>query len=304
MTVDVEDYFQVSAFAGSVSPRDWASHESRVVANTDRLLAIFDDAGVRATFFVLGWVADQFPALVSRIARAGHEIASHGYDHALVYDMTPEAFRADLRRAADAIERASGVRVRGYRAPSFSVVDRSLWALDVLVSEGYAFDASIYPIQHDRYGISTWPRHVHRVEREHGWLWELPGSTVRHLGLNIPIGGGGYFRMLPYQWTSYGIRRLNDLERQPAVFYIHPWEIDPEQPRIRAGALSTFRHYANLERTESRLRRLLADFQFGTVGELLEETAKALNQTTFYPQAAGNQPDSAGMGARYRRGFG
>src|SRR5688572_21077563 len=174
MTVDVEDYFHVAAFADCVTPHEWTTLQSRVVVNTDRLLALFDEANVRATFFVLGWVAERFPDLVSRIVGAGHEIASHGYDHGLVYDKTPAAFRADLLRAGAAIQRATGVRVTGYRAPSFSVTDRSLWALDVLVSEGYTFDSSIYPIRHDRYGIPTWPRHVHRVRREHGSLWELP----------------------------------------------------------------------------------------------------------------------------------
>ena len=277
MTVDVEDYFHVSAFAHCVSPNDWPVHESRVVRNTDRLLEVFDESGVRATFFVLGWVAEQFPDLVRRIAAAGHEIASHSYDHGLVYDKTPAAFREDLHRARTAIEAATGVRVTGYRAPSYSVTTESLWALDVLVSEGYTYDSSIYPIRHDRYGIPSWPRHVHRVEREHGTLWELPGSTVRHFGVNMPMGGGGYFRLLPYEWTRYGFKRLNERERHPAIFYIHPWEIDPDQPRLQAGTISTFRHYSNLSETEIRLRRLLKDFKFGTVSELLEENGKPAN---------------------------
>jgi polysaccharide deacetylase family protein (PEP-CTERM system associated) len=285
MTVDVEDYFHVSAFAHCVTPNDWTTLQSRVVVNTDRLLALFDETDVRATFFVLGWVAERFPGLVARIAEAGHEIASHGYDHGLVYDKTAAAFLADLRRAGAAIKHATGVRVTGYRAPSFSITDRSLWALDVLVREGYTYDASIYPIRHDRYGIPTWPRHVHRVHREHGSLWEVPGSTVRTFGMNVPMGGGGYFRLLPYEWTRYAIRRLNQ-EGQPATFYIHPWEIDPEQPRLRAGVVSAFRHYSNLAHTERRLRRLLKDFQFGTVGQLLEETGKALDSATFYPRIA------------------
>jgi len=178
MTVDVEDYFHASAFADSVSPADWTTLQSRVVRNTDRLLEIFDHAGVRATFFVLGWVAEQFPDLISRIAQAGHELASHSYDHGLVYHKTPEVFRADLRRAAAAIESAAGVKVEGFRAPTFSITERSLWALDTLISEGYTFDSSIYPIRHDRYGIPAWPRHVHRVGCASGSLWELPGSTI------------------------------------------------------------------------------------------------------------------------------
>lgn len=269
MTVDVEDYFQVSAF-GNIIPYDqWPTFESRVCRNTERLLEIFESAEIRATFFVLGWVAERFPALVRRIHHGGHELASHGYAHGLVYDCTPEAFRDDLRRAKAAIENAAGARVSGYRAPSYSIVDRSLWALDVLVSEGYLYDSSIYPIRHDRYGIPTWPRHIHRVERAGGAIWELPGSTIRRAGINLPIGGGGYFRLLPYRWTSSGIRVLNDVEARPAVFYLHPWEIDPDQPRIDAPLLSGLRHYSNLSQTETRLRRLIKEFRFGTVTDVL-----------------------------------
>jgi len=275
MTVDVEDYFHVSAFAGVVSQSQWLSYESRICRNTERMLDVLDEAGVRATFFVLGWVAEQFPDLVKRIHRAGHELASHSYDHGLVYEKTPEEFRDDLRRAKAAIEDASGVAVVGYRAPSYSVVERSLWALDVLVSEGYSYDSSIYPIRHDRYGIPTWPRHIHRVERAGGSLWELPGSTVRYMGMNLPMGGGGYFRLLPYDWTRMGIRRLNEQEGRPAIFYLHPWELDPDQPRLNAGALSRFRHYTNLDQTEPRLRRLLRDFQFGAISQVLEKGVSA-----------------------------
>ena len=269
MTIDVEDYFHVSAFAGVVSPADWPRFESRVCRNTDRLLDLLGQADVTATFFVLGWVAERFPDLVRRIQAAGHELASHSYDHGLVYDKNPETVAADLRRAKQAIGDATGVAVTGYRAPSYSVVDRSLWALDVLVAEGYAWDSSIYPIRHDRYGIPSWPRHVHHVQRPGGGLWELPGSTVRHFGTNMPMGGGGYFRLLPYGWTSAGIRRLNEREGHPAIFYLHPWEVDPDQPRLNASALSRFRHYRNLAQTESRLQRLLKEFRFGTVAKVL-----------------------------------
>ena len=271
MTIDVEDYFHVAAFADIVSPDQWPSFESRVCQNTDRILEMLGEAEVHATFFVLGWVAERFPDLVKRIHQAGHELASHSYDHALVYDKTPDEFRQDLRRAKTAIEQASGVVVTGYRAPSFSVVERSLWALDVLVDEGYTYDSSIYPIRHDRYGIPSWPRHIQRLERQGGCLWELPGSTVNRLGLNLPMGGGGYFRLLPYWWTRNGIRALNSTEGRPAVFYLHPWEIDPEQPRLKAGPLSCFRHYRNLNQTEARLRRLLKDFRFGTISAVLAQ---------------------------------
>jgi polysaccharide deacetylase family protein (PEP-CTERM system associated) len=269
LTVDVEDYFQVSAFESSVSRARWDTFESRVCSNTERLLQIFDEAGVRATFFVLGWVAERFPDLVRRICSLGHELASHGHDHRLVYAMSPQEFRNDLRRAKAALEAAAGVPILGYRAPSYSITRKSMWALDVLISEGYVYDASIYPVRHDRYGIPDWPRHIHRVARPGGGLWELPGSTVRWGGANLPIGGGGYFRLLPYAWTRRGIRRVNHKERQPAIFYLHPWEIDPDQPRIPSSGLSRLRHYRNLQKTEGRLRQLLTDFDFGTVQEVL-----------------------------------
>ena len=274
LTVDVEDYFQVSAFAGLVSPADWPSYESRVCRNTERILVIFESLGVHATFFVLGWVAERFPELVRRIQDAGHELASHSYDHGLVYDKTPEAFAKDLHRAKVAIGEACGTTVRGYRAPSYSVTEQSLWALDVLISEGYTFDSSIYPIRHDRYGIPSWNRHIHVVKRSAGSLWELPGSTVRRGGLNLPVGGGGYFRLLPYWWSRGGIHAINRDESRPAIFYLHPWEIDPEQPRLNAGRLSRFRHYYNLDKTEARLRLLLQEFRFGTISEVLSLAAE------------------------------
>lgn len=270
MTVDVEDYFHVSAFADVVRPDTWDQYESRVTANTDRLLALFARTGVRATFFVLGWVAERHPDLVRRIHGAGHEIASHSYRHELVYNLTPEAFVDDLRRAQRVLEDITGTAVRGYRAPSYSVTRQSLWALDVLASEGYTFDSSIYPIRHDRYGIPDAERHPHRLHDGPGALWELPGSTVRHAGMNLPMGGGGYFRLLPYGWTRAGIRTLNETEGQPAIFYLHPWEIDPDQPRIRCGVVTKLRHYRNLHDTEARLTRLLEEFRFGTVADVLD----------------------------------
>lgn len=269
MTVDVEDYFHVSAFANIVTRDDWNRYESRVVRNTDRLLALFSEARVHGTFFVLGWVAERFPGLVKRIHADGHELASHSYDHGLVYDKTPDTFRADLRRAQAALAEATGTVVTGYRAPSYSVTRRSLWALEVLAEEGYRFDSSIYPIRHDRYGIPDWARHIHKVRTAAGDLWELPGSTVRWSGINLPMGGGGYFRLLPYGWTRWGIANLNRKEQRPAVFYIHPWEIDPDQPRLGGSALSRFRHYRNLDRTEQRLQALLQEFRWGRVADVL-----------------------------------
>jgi polysaccharide deacetylase family protein (PEP-CTERM system associated) len=203
------------------------------------------------------------------IAAQGHEIASHGYGHRLVYDLTPEQFRSDLQRARDAIMAACGHVAVGYRAPSYSITARSIWALDVLIEEGYSYDASIYPIYHDRYGIPSAPRQIHLIRREAGAIWEIPGSTVRLGGVNLPVGGGGYFRLMPYAWTQWGLRRINAVERQPVIFYLHPWEIDPRQPRVDAPAATRLRHYANLHRTERRLRRLLDDFAFGPVRAVL-----------------------------------
>ena len=269
MTIDVEDYFQVSAFDEVVKREEWDARPSRVVSNTMRLLQLFDEYSVKSTFFVLGWVADRFPGLVRDIAAAGHELASHGYGHRIVYSQTPDEFREDVRRAKATIENVSGQVVRGYRAPSFSITKKSLWALDVLVEEGYRYDASIFPIRHDRYGIPDAPRHRHVLTRPAGTLTEAPGSTVRVLGSNLPVAGGGYFRILPYWWTKWGIARLNRTESQPAIFYLHPWEIDPGQPRLHAGRLSRFRHYRNLDKAEARLKRLLTDFQFGMLKDVI-----------------------------------
>jgi polysaccharide deacetylase family protein (PEP-CTERM system associated) len=271
MTIDVEDYFHVSVFDGVVPRANWQTFESRVCRNTDRLLKLFDEHDVRATFFVLGWVAERHPELVTRIAGLGHEIASHGYGHRLIYDQTPSAFRDDVRRSKALLEDACGRRVRGYRAPSYSVTPRSLWALDILIEEGYTYDSSIFPIRHDRYGIPLCPRHAYLLERSSGSLVEVPASTTAIGPLNVPIGGGGYFRILPYGVTRWGIDRVNRRERQPTIFYLHPWEIDPDQPRLRAGLLSRFRHYRNLDQTEDRLRRLLQEFRFAPIASLVDQ---------------------------------
>jgi polysaccharide deacetylase family protein (PEP-CTERM system associated) len=270
MTIDVEEYFHASVFNASVCRADWSSLESRVVASTERLLSIFAEHDVHGSFFVLGTVAERYPDLVKRIAAAGHEIASHGYWHELIYEQTPAAFREDIRRAKGLLESQCGVRVRGFRAPSYSITNRSLWALDALIDEGYEYDASIFPIHHDRYGIPGAPRHPYVMQREGGRLVEAPPSTVRVGSVNLPVAGGGYFRLLPYAWTRWGMRRLNRRERKPAIFYLHPWEIDPQQPRLALGRMNARRHYANLDRTEPRLRRLLADFRFGRLSDLLD----------------------------------
>jgi polysaccharide deacetylase family protein (PEP-CTERM system associated) len=281
MSIDVEDYFHVSVFDGIVPRLEWERMESRVVANTTRLLHLFDEFKVRSTFFVLGWVADRHPELVRTIAGRGHEVASHGYAHRLIYDQTPGAFRDDIRRAKQLLEDAGGQRVVGYRAPSYSITPRSLWALDVLLEEGYEYDSSIFPIRHDRYGIPVSDRRPYSIERAQGTLIEIPGSTTQFGPVNLPVAGGGYFRILPYWWTQWGIQRVNQLEQRPAVFYLHPWEIDPEQPRLRAGRLGRFRHYRNLDKTEARLRRLLTDFRFDTMAALVARLVPGSHQVAY-----------------------
>jgi polysaccharide deacetylase family protein (PEP-CTERM system associated) len=270
MTVDVEDYFHVSAFDHVVSRAGWDGFDSRVCRNTERLLETFERAGVRSTFFVLGWVAHRFPALVRRIADQGHEVASHGYHHQLLYMLTPDQFREDVRSAKAAIEQAAGRRVLGYRAPSYSVIESSMWALDILIEEGHVYDASIFPIHHDRYGIPNSPRHSHVLRRTAGSLLEMPGSTVRIAGVNLPIAGGGYFRQFPYAWTKWGIGHVNRIEREPVVFYTHPWEVDPDQPRLRVGGVTRVRHYRGLEQTSGRLTRLLEDFRFDSIASVMD----------------------------------
>lgn len=286
LSVDVEDYFQVSAFDAVVSRADWLRLESRVVANTERLLQLFTDANVRGTFFFLGWVAERFPALVTDVVNAGHEIASHGFGHQLVYTLTPDAFRDDVRRAKRLLEDVSGQRVRGYRAPSFSITRRNLWALDVLLDEGYEYDTSIFPVHHDRYGIPDAPRHSHLIPRANGTLIEMPGSTMRLGPVNVPVAGGGYFRLLPYAWTEFGINRVNTVEAKPVVFYLHPWEVDPDQPRFRVPALTRIRHYTGLRSTESRLRRLLQRFRFDTVASVLDHAPLESIALSSAPQPA------------------
>lgn len=273
MSVDVEDYFQVSAFDGVVARGDWSGFESRVVGNTQQLLEIFDRHQVHSTFFILGWVAARFPSLVRQIAELGHEVASHGFNHELVYSLTASQFRDDVRRAKQTIEDAAGRAVRGYRAPSFTVVERSLWALDVLIEEGHEYDASIFPIHHDRYGIPSAPRHIHVIERPAGSIVEVPGSTTPLGGVNVPVAGGGYFRLLPYAWTRWGISRVNRREQKPVTFYLHPWEIDPGQPRLAVSATTALRHYSGLGATAARLERLLRDFRFDAIGALLSSRA-------------------------------
>ena len=263
LTVDVEDYYHVSAFESHIQRDHWGRCESRVVSNTHRLLELFATHNVQATFFVLGWVAEHFPELVRSIQACGHEIASHSYWHRLIYEQTPNAFRADLRRSKDVLEDLIGQPVVAHRAPSFSIVRRSWWALEILVEEGFSIDSSIFPIHHDRYGVPDAPTELHQLETAVGTIWEFPPSVVRMARMNVPMSGGGYFRLYPFRWTSHCLRRLNAMGR-PFMFYIHPWEVDPCQPRMAVGSrIARWRHYLNLSRTELKLRRLLETFRFG-----------------------------------------
>jgi polysaccharide deacetylase family protein (PEP-CTERM system associated) len=276
LSVDVEDWFQVGAFEHVIDRGDWDRLPRRVVANTDKVLALFDEAGVKATFFTLGWIAERHPALIRRIAEAGHEIASHGYDHKRVFTMTEAEFRDDLARARGLIEEAAGQRVTGYRAPSFSIDPRTPWAHRVLAEEGYAYSSSVAPIAHDHYGWRGSPRFAWRPI-EGAALIELPVTTAALAGRRMAAGGGGFFRLLPYAFSSWAIRRVNEAEHRPAIFYFHPWEIDPEQPRIaRAPLKSRLRHYTNLSAMRGKLLRLLRSHEWGRTDEIAAEQARSL----------------------------
>jgi len=264
LSIDVEDYFQVSAFEDHIARTQWDTLPRRVEANTDRVLGLFDEFGAKATFFVLGWVAQRHRSLVRRIVEAGHELACHGYSHTRVCRQNRDEFRQDITDSKTLLEDIAGVAVRGYRAPSYSIDGRSLWALDELERAGYSYSSSIYPIRHDHYGMPGAPRFSFRPTQGH--LIEIPITTVRVWNTNLPCGGGGYFRLLPYAVSRWAIRRVNAQDKQPCVFYFHPWEIDPNQPRqSRVGLKTRFRHYVNLGRMESRLRELLTDFSWNTM---------------------------------------
>ncbi len=261
MTVDVEDYYQVQAFESQVRRGDWPNFPSRVERNTDAVLALFAERGVRATFFTLGWVAERHPRLIRRIVAAGHELASHGYAHHRVGTQDPAAFRDDVRRTKKLLEDVGGVAVTGYRAASFSISRDTLWALDVLGEEGHRYSSSIYPIHHDHYGIPDAPRVPFRPRA--GGLMEIPMTTLRLGGRNLPCSGGGYFRLLPYAWSRWAMNRVRQHDVQPCIFYFHPWEIDPGQPRLADAPLkSRLRHYTNLGRMADRIRRLLGEFSW------------------------------------------
>jgi polysaccharide deacetylase family protein (PEP-CTERM system associated) len=260
LTIDVEDYFQVSAFSAHVQRSAWESLPSRIEADIDQILSLLAETRVRATFFSLGWIADRYPAMIRRVFDGGHEIASHGYDHHRATEQGYGAFLADIRLAKAVLEDVSGNEVKGYRAPSFSIGKRNTWAFDCIADAGYRYSSSVYPIRHDHYGTPDAPRFAYEVRTG---LLEVPLTTVRLLSANWPAAGGGYFRLFPYSMSRWSIRRVNAIDRQPAMFYFHPWELDPEQPRIKGpGMKARFRHYLNLERTAPRLHRLLADFRW------------------------------------------
>jgi polysaccharide deacetylase family protein (PEP-CTERM system associated) len=271
LTIDVEDYFQVSALAPHIPRSEWDTRECRIERNMDRILALLDQHGTRATFFTLGWVAERYPALVRRIVEGGHELASHGYGHQRASDLSQDEFRADVQRAKKVLEDIGGVAVRGYRAPSFSIGHGNLWALDVLADTGHAYSSSIYPIRHDHYGMPDAPRFAHR----RNGLLEIPVTTLRMGGVNLPSSGGGYFRLLPYGVSRWMLRRVNAVDRESAIFYFHPWEIDHAQPRIPGVSAKTrFRHYVNLHRVEARLERLLSDFRWGRMDRIFLDPAR------------------------------
>ena len=287
LSVDVEDYFHVEAFADCVSQSSWPDFPSRVRANTQRILRIFDEFGCRATFFVLGWVAERERALIREIADAGHEVACHSYCHRRVTTLTPEQFREDLRRARTAIEDAAGIRIVGYRAPTFSIGRDNLWALEVLSEEGFLYDSSIFPIRHDLYGFPGAPRFPHRVQLgSKRILYEIPMTTVRIGGITWPAGGGGYLRLLPMSYTLWAARQIHEKECQSFMVYVHPWELDPDQPRIAGRLKSRLRHYTGLGTMEKRMRQLLANGRFVPLIDLvrrLEAAEKTPDQMGAVP---------------------
>jgi polysaccharide deacetylase family protein (PEP-CTERM system associated) len=261
LTIDVEDYFQVSAFASHIQRSEWNTRECRIERNIDCLLSMLADHDTKATFFTLGWIAERYPKLVRQIVDQGHELASHGYGHERASDQTEASFFADINLAKLILEDLSGAPVIGYRAPSFSIGHANLWAFDCLLRAGYTYSSSIYPISHDHYGMPDAPRFAHEVRPG---LLEIPITTLRAFGRNFPSSGGGYFRLLPYAFSRWMLGRVNHSDQQAGIFYCHPWEIDTEQPRIAGiSAKTRFRHYVNIDRMEGRMNQLLSDFKWG-----------------------------------------
>ncbi len=275
LTIDVEDYFQVSAFSPYIPRDQWDNYECRVEKNVDCLLEMLEEHRTKATFFTLGWIAERYPQLIDRIVNSGHELASHGYGHERASDLSEVAFYADIIRAKQILEDRSGSEIRGYRAPSFSIGKKNMWAFDCLEKAGYQYSSSIYPIKHDHYGMPDAPRFSHQVC---SGLIELPVTTARLFNRNWPASGGGYFRLLPYDFSHWLMKQVNLRDQQPVIFYLHPWEIDFEQPKVLGINLKAkFRHYINLHKTENRLRRLLKDFRWGRMDEIFLNADKKYN---------------------------
>jgi polysaccharide deacetylase family protein (PEP-CTERM system associated) len=271
LSVDVEDWFHVGAFENVISRDNWAALECRVERNTDALLQMFDDAGIKATFFTLGWVAERYPQLMRRIADAGHELGNHGSNHDRVFTLTPEQFAADIDRARKSIEDSSGALVSGYRAPSFSIDQRTPWAHRVLAEQGYAYSSSVAPVKHDHYGWAEAPRFAFRPVAGAD-LIEIPVTTAEFAGKRLAAGGGGFFRMLPYAFSSWAIRQVNGDDKRPAIIYFHPWEIDPDQPRVaNAPIKSKLRHYTKLKAMAPKLKRLMRDFRWDRLDAIVED---------------------------------
>jgi polysaccharide deacetylase family protein (PEP-CTERM system associated) len=269
LTIDLEDYYHVSAFRDQIAVGDWNSQQSRVERNTHLLLDLLDEAGCKATFFTLGWVAERHPSLVRHVAGRGHEIGCHSLRHRTVFEMTPAEFRDDTRRAKNLLEDCSGTPVLGYRAPSFSITSESLWALEILVELGFVFDSSIFPVSHPSYGIPDASRAPHRVQTPSGSIVEFPLTTLEFAGIRSPFGGGAYLRLLPYWYTRWGVRFLNARENRPVCLYLHPWELDPEQPRMSGSLTSRMRHYVGLRNTLVKFRKIIRDFEFCPLGYLV-----------------------------------
>ena len=284
LTVDVEDYYMVSAFSDVVKFEDWHKHESRVENSTHKILDLFEKQNVKATFFVLGWVAEHYPNLVREIYSGGHEIACHGYNHRLIYHLTHEQFRDDVHTAKCILEDIIGAQILGYRAASYSIVKRTIWALDILIEEGFVYDSSIFPVYHDRYGFPAANRFPHMIQRKHGTIKEFPPSTFKILGQNIPMAGGGYLRLLPSQITRSMIKRINMKDKQPVTIYVHPWEVDADQPRLNGCLKSKFRHYVNLRSTFPKLRCFLDEFRFRPLSSFLGTSMECDSYVSQYEQ--------------------
>lgn len=271
LSVDVEDFFQVAAYDRLVQFKDWDRYGERVITSTRKILKALADNQVLGTFFVLGWTAEKFPELVSEIHDAGHEIGLHSYQHRLIYNLTPEEFREDTQKSLEILERLTGDKIKCYRAPSFSITEKSLWALDILAELGFEYDSSIFPIYHDRYGIPNCNPEIHQISTKQGLIWEFPPAVYRICGLNFPVSGGGYFRLYPFALTRYFLQKINRELNRPFIFYVHPWELDPDQPVIPGLSMAArFRHHVGINRNERKLEKLLWNFRFGKLSQVIQ----------------------------------